>query len=1819
MAAVPLHVVVLGEARELLSALRRNRRFGYLLSFAAAAQPAEHPLVKEVKSLRDIVRSSRPAASVSSPARLLIAPSALASVLEPFLEVVKSRDASGIITSVALLSLDRIIAAVIPLATAAGVLPEYSAALGSIVDAAAACRFDATDPAADEVVLARITRVISRIVTSSAVPFLADASILRGVEACLGIAAGRRRASELLKRSADAALTDIFSSLAAALPTISTVAVDAAPTSSVISDNVTGVAFGYTLDVDAFHQRGPATVAVIAAVFELACKMADPLYARTNAERMLGTQLVSAVLGSGGRLLASVPALKKLILRDCSRALLRAVGSFESPPTIVAAAFTASAQLVHVLTKDGTTFLVSLLQRVYPYYISGYQDVLPRMSADSDSAPQADGTPGSTSQAGSTRLPSGVPGSSPPSNGGGPGRRDTDGGGSEIDPVVREIGLESLAELLATPGLLCAVYRVTDCDIRCSDVVGPLLTALGHASKSKRYRRRSKRLRASSSGSTRLSSSSLDVDSDEDDSGMGGGSGSPETARFARSAAMLCAESILAVVDTIGERLRLQSDGSAVTDASERGALEDCRTVRQEKIRMQRAADAFNASAKVTKATKLITLLSEHGLVGGQGETPSNVSEDLDGDVEAVVSFLRETPGLNKEKIGVILGEPDTISRRVLADYTSTFDFVDRPFTDSLRVFLESFRLPGESQKIDRIMFSFAQRYYDQNRPQGSSVLSRQQTDGSTAVTPISPASGPSVSSTAIAEVVDDGEPADASQPSQHRAENGSRDVALATGGPEEASLVNGVSDVDTAAHAEAASGDTKAASSAVHHSIGVMANADAAFVLSYAVVMLNTDQHNDSVRKKMTLDDFVRNNRKINGDADFPRWFLADIFESIAAVEIRMSDEVGISALTDLLWDEKLREVVQTGRVLPDIDGSQCFDEDVFVAGWQPAVVAANSVLNEAGDANSAQKALEGFLSVARCATAFRKSRPTEAVISALTTATTLREGPLHGAIVRFGTDIKAQMASVALSGVSRQCGDWLHSDGWQSLVAYILRLHALCLLPDDLERYLGGYGMDLVGADKKPLPVSRLVPSWWPSQAEKNSGVSKAEHTRSQKTVASRSGGFFAGLFAASIGADIDADDEDGDGDQEPPSYIEMRSAEDLEAQDLARKCIAGCRIEDIVINEAKVLRSEALQYLALSIARAAERIMDAGGIHPYVESTGSPLAVHSNGKARRSIGLSVTSLADAANGDPPGTTNESETRSSGREDLGNSSVLVWSEIAPPSPQHESSAIAGVAGMTRGAGFSVEPESDFGSFGGAPAWTGAVRQRDERKAREFLISFCIDMLCDLTLQNRDRLQIPWPALHSILVRVIAPTTRPSALLERAVVALLRVATRLLHREEVRDDVLRSLNLLVRLPAETAEALSVPIAGGVYNIVRSHGTHIRSTSGWHAILSITENTARYSSEAREIGLQTMSVLLSDKASSDTVFAETYAPVLDTVLAYVTCPSVEVSIKALDLMYLLSQRIPGLASASGSSRASGSTGTGNEQDEASRVWGEFWGPILRGFAAAARDSRGKVRNSALASLEKVIATGGSAEFLSASQWKMALSTVLLPLMNQLFTTYGLFKATIEAERAAQRKLLAERSAAAVLNGRGRNRSVSVAADHGEQLTRSVMAACNRTRLRAVMLTSKTFLQHHAAIARGLPEEEFTDLWLGVLDVFCVAVKSGSQGIEDGWFTEQRPTETDELVEHVPESVKNLLLVMCDCGLLAKEQHVRWNATFAMVRSFLPDIEETITIATNPPALPDSEPASTMESESTDGSIEANEGTAAPPATPAVPV
>ncbi|KAH8497720.1 hypothetical protein H0E87_016849 [Populus deltoides] len=125
------------------------------------------------------------------------------------------------------------------------------------------------------------------------------------------------------------------------------------------------------------------------------------------------------------------------------------------------------------------------------------------------------------------------------------------------------------------------------------------------------------------------------------------------------------------------------------SEMSDAATLEQRRTY---KIELQKGISIFNR-----KPSKGIEFLINAKKVGGSPEE--------------VATFLKNTTGLNETVIGDYLGERDEFCLRVMHAYVDSFNFKEMDFGEAIRFFLRGFRLPGEAQKIDRIMEKFAERY----------------------------------------------------------------------------------------------------------------------------------------------------------------------------------------------------------------------------------------------------------------------------------------------------------------------------------------------------------------------------------------------------------------------------------------------------------------------------------------------------------------------------------------------------------------------------------------------------------------------------------------------------------------------------------------------------------------------------------------------------------------------------------------------------------------------------------------------------------------------------------------------------------------------------------------------------------------------------------------------------------------------------------------------------------------------------------------------------------------------------------------------------
>ena len=121
----------------------------------------------------------------------------------------------------------------------------------------------------------------------------------------------------------------------------------------------------------------------------------------------------------------------------------------------------------------------------------------------------------------------------------------------------------------------------------------------------------------------------------------------------------------------------------------------------KKKYELQTAAEKFNYKIKLG-----IAYLKKVGFLN---------CSSVDAEAKGIVKFLRYTSSLKKKNIGDFLGENTELSIKTLKYFGESFDFKNVHIIQALRIFLSTFQLPSEGQKIDRVIESFSSKYYNDN------------------------------------------------------------------------------------------------------------------------------------------------------------------------------------------------------------------------------------------------------------------------------------------------------------------------------------------------------------------------------------------------------------------------------------------------------------------------------------------------------------------------------------------------------------------------------------------------------------------------------------------------------------------------------------------------------------------------------------------------------------------------------------------------------------------------------------------------------------------------------------------------------------------------------------------------------------------------------------------------------------------------------------------------------------------------------------------------------------------------------------------------
>ncbi len=117
--------------------------------------------------------------------------------------------------------------------------------------------------------------------------------------------------------------------------------------------------------------------------------------------------------------------------------------------------------------------------------------------------------------------------------------------------------------------------------------------------------------------------------------------------------------------------------------------------------------------AKKSSLREGVAVFNEDAVKGLRVMIESGVVKD---DPEAIAAFLIGSKDvLDTEAVGELLGHHADRSISTMHAYVRSFDFGGMTVDQALRMLLRGFRLPGEAQKIDRIMERFAEKFCEDN------------------------------------------------------------------------------------------------------------------------------------------------------------------------------------------------------------------------------------------------------------------------------------------------------------------------------------------------------------------------------------------------------------------------------------------------------------------------------------------------------------------------------------------------------------------------------------------------------------------------------------------------------------------------------------------------------------------------------------------------------------------------------------------------------------------------------------------------------------------------------------------------------------------------------------------------------------------------------------------------------------------------------------------------------------------------------------------------------------------------------------------------
>lgn len=436
----------------------------------------------------------------------------------------------------------------------------------------------------------------------------------------------------------------------------------------------------------------------------------------------------------------------------------------------------------------------------------------------------------------------------------------------------------------------------------------------------------------------------------------------------------ICLDGIRSFVAGVHERVKAKNSGQLPDNTNK-----DHEVIIANKLRK----NAFIA------CTELFNKKAKHGVEALYKENFLKNKEDTK---ELAEFFFQRSTRLNKKVLGVYLAEPT--NKDLLREFMYMFDFSGLRVDEGLRIMLKAFRLPGESQQIERVVETFADAFVDsQNSPDGLLCL-----------------------------------------------QEGQEPVVL---------------------------------------------DSSAVFLLSYSIIMLNTDLHNPKVKRHMDLNDYERN---VSGVHSFPRWYLETIYNSIRDREIVMPEEHhGTDKWFDDVWNNLIssqsKYVRDHSSLNMDLNSSVMshFDKLLFEAVVDRVLESLVEVLSGAEDDVIITKVMSSIDKCAQICTHYAMHSRVNTLIETMAHLTNLAkptgENSINGdesprsiipttqikvsgedsaitvsdMAIMFGSNYKAQLSFHVLFSLIKNLNTQI-SSSWDPVLKIILTLFENCLIEPNL-----------------------------------------------------------------------------------------------------------------------------------------------------------------------------------------------------------------------------------------------------------------------------------------------------------------------------------------------------------------------------------------------------------------------------------------------------------------------------------------------------------------------------------------------------------------------------------------------------------------------------------------------------------------------------------------------------------------------------------------------------------------------------------------------